>query len=134
MQTAFMAQNGPPEDEQVDYRFLLANERTFLAWIRTALSLQIAGLGVLQFLTHGHDFVRYTLGIGLVLAGSYVGLTGYLPLLRQREGDPRRHRPDPDPGVGRRGRRGRRAAATGGPGPGAERRARPPSPSTGGAT
>ena len=78
LQTAFMAQSEPPEGEQVDYRFLLANERTFLAWIRTALSLQIAGLGVLQFLTHGHDFVRYTLGIGLVLAGSYVGLTGYL--------------------------------------------------------
>ena len=78
LQTAFMVQNGPQKDEQVDYRFLLANERTFLAWIRTALSLQIAGLGVLQFLTHGHDIVRYTLGIGLVLAGSYVGLTGYL--------------------------------------------------------
>lgn len=78
LQTAFMAQSRTPEGEQVDYRFLLANERTFLAWIRTALSLQIAGLGVLQFLTHGHDFVRYTLGIGLVLAGSYVGLTGYL--------------------------------------------------------
>ena len=78
LQTAFMAQSGTPEGEQVDYRFLLANERTFLAWIRTALSLQIAGLGVLQFLTHGHDFVRYTLGLGLVLAGSYVGLTGYL--------------------------------------------------------
>jgi putative membrane protein len=78
LQTAFMAQSGPPEGEQVDYRFLLANERTFLAWIRTALSLQIAGLGVLQFLTHSDDVVRYTLGVGLVLAGSYVGSTGYL--------------------------------------------------------
>jgi putative membrane protein len=65
-------------DEPVDYRYLLANERTFLAYVRTALSLQVAGLGVLQFLTHGHDAVRYTLGVLLVLAGSYAGLAGYL--------------------------------------------------------
>ena len=59
-------------DEPVDYRFLLANERTFLAYVRTALALQVAGLGVLQFLTHGHDAVR-PLGLVLVLAGSFVG-------------------------------------------------------------
>lgn len=62
----------------VDYRFLLANERTFLAYVRTALSLQVAGLGVLQFLTQGHDALRVLLGTALVLVGSYVGLTGYL--------------------------------------------------------
>jgi len=61
----------------VDYRFLLANERTFLAYVRTALALQVAGLGVLQFLTHGHSVVRYGLGLVLVLAGSYLGLAGY---------------------------------------------------------
>ena len=70
------------QPEPTDYRFLLANERTFLAWIRTALSLQIAGLGVLQFLTHGDDAVRYTLGVSLVVAGSYVGTTGYLRYYR----------------------------------------------------
>lgn len=64
-------------DTPVDYRFLLANERTFLAYVRTALALQVAGLGVLQFLTHGQGAVRYGLGLGLVLAGSYVGITGY---------------------------------------------------------
>lgn len=64
-------------DTPVDYRFLLANERTFLAYVRTALALQVAGLGVLQFLTHGHGVVRIALGVALVLAGSYVGLTGY---------------------------------------------------------
>jgi putative membrane protein len=65
-------------DEPVDYRYLLANERTFLAYVRTALSFQVAGLGVLQFLTHGGGAVRYVLGVVLVLAGSYVGLAGYL--------------------------------------------------------
>ena len=64
-------------DAPPDYRFLLANERTFLAYVRTALALQVAGLGVLQFLTHSHDAVRYTLGLALVLAGSFVGVSGY---------------------------------------------------------
>jgi putative membrane protein len=72
-----MAGPTPRDGAQVDYRFLLANERTFLAWLRTALSLQIAGLGVLQFLTHGHDTVRYVLGLGLVMTGSYVGVVSF---------------------------------------------------------
>lgn len=33
-----------------DYRFSLANERTFLAWIRTGLALIAGGLAVAQFL------------------------------------------------------------------------------------
>lgn len=41
-----------PPLEQVgkdpDYRFTLANERTFLAWIRTALALVAAGVAVVQ--------------------------------------------------------------------------------------
>ncbi|MGZ4426878.1 MAG: YidH family protein [Nocardioidaceae bacterium] len=65
-------------DGHVDYRFLLANERTFLAYVRTALALQIAGLGVMQFLTKGHDVLRLLLGLALILVGSYVGLAGYL--------------------------------------------------------
>lgn len=33
-----------------DYRFTLANERTFLAWVRTALALSAGGLGVATLL------------------------------------------------------------------------------------
>lgn len=33
-----------------DYRFSLANERTFLAWLRTALALIGGGIAVAQFL------------------------------------------------------------------------------------
>ncbi|CAM3227936.1 YidH family protein [Stackebrandtia soli] len=33
-----------------DYRFSLANERTFLAWLRTGLALTGGGLAVAQFL------------------------------------------------------------------------------------
>jgi putative membrane protein len=66
------------EPNRVDYRYLLANERTYLAWSRTALALQVAGLGVLQFLTHAHDLVRVLLGVALVAIGSGTALSGYL--------------------------------------------------------
>lgn len=36
--------------DEPDYRFTLANERTFLAWIRTALSLAAGGLGALALI------------------------------------------------------------------------------------
>ena len=36
----------PPADTEPDYRFTLANERTFLAWIRTALGLLAGGVAV----------------------------------------------------------------------------------------
>lgn len=38
------------EGEEPDYRFTLANERTFLAWIRTALSLLAGAVAVVQLL------------------------------------------------------------------------------------
>lgn len=34
------------EGEEPDYRFSLANERTFLAWLRTSLALIAAGVAV----------------------------------------------------------------------------------------
>ena len=84
----------PDDPGRADYRFLLANERTFLAYVRTALSLQVAGLGALQFLTQSHDAVRYALGLCLVAAGSYTGLTG-LRRMRRNEQAIRLNRPLP---------------------------------------
>jgi len=37
-----------PVDTEPDYRFTLANERTFLAWLRTALALLAGGIVVQQ--------------------------------------------------------------------------------------
>jgi len=37
-----------PEESEPDHRFTLANERTFLAWLRTALALLAAGVAVVQ--------------------------------------------------------------------------------------
>ncbi|MGH1491926.1 MAG: YidH family protein [Acidimicrobiales bacterium] len=57
----------PPDPRQIgrepDYRFTLANERTFLAWIRTSLALAAGGLGVASLLP---DF-RWSEPLGLLL-------------------------------------------------------------------
>ena len=65
----------PPEGEQhIDYRFSLANERTFLAWIRTALALIAGGLAVVQLLDEVEpDALRRALGVPLVLLGGLLG-------------------------------------------------------------
>ncbi|HEY5833766.1 YidH family protein [Streptomyces sp.] len=53
-----------------DYRFSLANERTFLAWIRTALALIGGGFAVDQFLTdHLTRWVRVLLALALLAGG-----------------------------------------------------------------
>ncbi|MFI6139832.1 YidH family protein [Streptomyces griseus] len=52
-----------------DYRFSLANERTFLAWIRTALALIGGGFAVDQFLPELVWGVRAGLALGLLAAG-----------------------------------------------------------------
>jgi putative membrane protein len=45
----------PPDlDHEPDYRFSLANERTFLAWIRTALALLAGGVAVHQLVPSVH--------------------------------------------------------------------------------
>ncbi|MGD9957270.1 MAG: YidH family protein [Candidatus Nanopelagicales bacterium] len=63
------------ERVDVDTRFLLANERTVLAWVRTGLSLIAVGLAVLQFGTDLHS--RVPLGLALILAGSLASLGGW---------------------------------------------------------
>jgi len=69
----------PPDPRSVgrdpDYRFTLANERTFLAWIRTALALAAGGLGAASLLD---DFDGgELLGVGLLLLSFVTAALSY---------------------------------------------------------
>jgi putative membrane protein len=60
----------PGGGEEPDYRFTLANERTFLAWIRTALALIAGGIAVVQFVpAFGIPGVRHGLSVVLTAGG-----------------------------------------------------------------
>ena len=62
-----------------DYRFTLANERTFLAYERTAIGLVAAAVAVLQIF-EGWDHVL--LGVALLIAGTVASVGGYLRFRR----------------------------------------------------
>ena len=71
-------EQGPDEavHEEPDYRFTLANERTFLAWMRTCLALLAAAVAVVQFAPDvGSRAFRETCGVVLAVlaAGSAAG-------------------------------------------------------------
>jgi len=60
----------------VDVRFLLANERTLLAWLRTALTLLAGGVALAQFA--GGRPVMAAVGVALLALGSVAAVVGYL--------------------------------------------------------
>ena len=66
-------------DTEPDYRFTLANERTFLAWIRTSLGFLAGGVAVRQlvdpFDVHGG---RTALAILAIAASALLTSGGYL--------------------------------------------------------
>lgn len=62
-------------DQEPDYRFTLANERTFLAWIRTALALIAGGVAVVQLVpAFGIPGVRHGLGLLLTTGGGVLAV------------------------------------------------------------
>ncbi|MGK5533775.1 YidH family protein [Streptomyces sp. URMC 129] len=66
----FSPQRLRAEGATPDYRFSLANERTFLAWLRTALALLAGGIAVDQFLTELRWAVRTTVAVVLLAGGA----------------------------------------------------------------
>jgi putative membrane protein len=77
-----------------DPRFTFANERTFLAWSRTALALVVAGLGIVQLLPPFPRVPagRHLLGVPLIVLGAVLAVTAYAEWGRSqralRRGDP----------------------------------------------
>jgi putative membrane protein len=71
----------PPSrtDVEPDYRFTLANERTFLAWTRTSLAMLAGGVAVVQLVPDLADRpARLTLGLILVGLAFVIAVGGYL--------------------------------------------------------
>lgn len=65
--------SGPGTDP--DYRFTLANERTFLAWFRTALALIAGGVAVVQLIPEfAFPGARHILGTALTVSGGALSL------------------------------------------------------------
>lgn len=66
----------PKHDLDIDIRFMLANERTLLAWIRTALAI-IAGGAAVTFIS---PLPRYGLvmGLGAIVFGGVCAVIGYV--------------------------------------------------------
>lgn len=58
-----------------DYRFTLANERTYLAWVRTSLALIASGVALMQFVPEfGIPGARQVVSIVLVTTGGLLAM------------------------------------------------------------
>jgi putative membrane protein len=63
--------------EEPDERFTLANERTYLAWIRTAMALIGGGLAAGQLLEFDSDAARLAVALPPIALGAILALTSY---------------------------------------------------------
>lgn len=70
--------SGPDDSSEPDARFSYANERTFLAWIRTSLGLVTAGLAITQLLPP-FDFPggRRLIGLPLIALGVAIAISSF---------------------------------------------------------
>ena len=82
-----------------DYRFSFANERTFLAWIRTALALLAAGVALDAFELSIPSRLQQALAVLLVAFGLLSALASWFRWARA-ERAMRREEPLPASGLG----------------------------------
>ena len=89
------AESGQPAAEsEPDARYTFANERTFLAWTRTALAFMVAGLAIVQLLPPfpGVPWGRHALGVPLIVIGAVIAVVSYGQWVRSqramRRGEP----------------------------------------------
>ncbi|ORB39660.1 hypothetical protein BST39_15160 [Mycobacterium paraseoulense] len=83
------------DEHEPDYRFTFANERTFLAWQRTALGLLAAAVALVQLVPElAVPGARRVLGVGLAVLAV---LTSGMGLLRWHQADRAMRRGDPLP-------------------------------------
>jgi putative membrane protein len=75
-----LGRGGSPPDPRCSF----ANERTALAWNRTALALIGAGLAAAQLLKFGFDAGRLIVGLPMIVLG---GLVGWVGVARWRENE-----------------------------------------------
>ena len=87
------------EGQEPDYRFSFANERTFLAWIRTSLALLAAGVALDVVDLSFSDGVQRALTVLLVALGLVCALAAWLRWARS-ERSIRRSEPLPPFGLG----------------------------------
>jgi inner membrane protein YidH len=91
----------PDAEAEPDARYTFANERTFLAWTRTALAFILAGLGIVQLLPPfpGVPWGRHLLGVPLIALGAAIAVVGYVQWAGNqkalRRGEPIRQSPLP---------------------------------------
>lgn len=63
--------------EDPDFRFSLANERTFLAWVRTAIAIMVAGLAVAQFFESRAEATRLAIALPLMILGAVIAFASF---------------------------------------------------------
>ena len=67
------------EGDEPDYRFSLANERTFLAWVRTALALLAGGVVLEEFSTQiGPHAVIVILAVSLSVISAVLSAIAFV--------------------------------------------------------
>lgn len=87
--------DGHDHEVEPDVRFTYANERTFLAWNRTALAIIATGVVVVGILPKfSVEFGRRILGIPMILLGAFVSWRS-LGEWRDNEAAMRHERPLP---------------------------------------